>query len=67
MSDTEGELPGASPGGHNAVWDFTEKLPEDMTLEWRIKRSEPVEELGDVLSRANSGFKTSETRGHMAC
>ena len=33
MSNTEGELPGASPGGHNAVWDFTEKLPEDMTLE----------------------------------
>lgn len=33
MSDIEGELPGASPGEHNAVWDFTEKLSEDMTLE----------------------------------
>lgn len=29
-----GELPGASPGGPNSAWDFREKLPKTMTLEW---------------------------------
>lgn len=35
-----GELPGASPGGPNSAWDFREKLPKTMTLEWRREKRE---------------------------
>lgn len=38
MSEIEGELPGASPGGPNSAWDFREELPETMTHERRRER-----------------------------
>ena len=68
MSDTEGELHGARHGGPNTVWESTEKVSEDMTLEWR-RKSESLRSWEQVnsLSREKSGFKTSEMRGCMAC
>lgn len=38
MSDIEGVLPVTSLGESNLVWDFLEKLPVDMTFDWRRKK-----------------------------